>query len=530
MTMTSAKRPEALKRRAESGGGPLLSPAHPSNPLWSESLFNRISRISLFNGVAATRIGELVQETFFTDNPLQTYLSDQAGDQHGAPLEELLTLLVGGGAFARRDLETMTLSGFLTLEEVSRYGYLPHSPLLTSTLRYCHRCLALGFHSMLYQHGAVTVCPFHRVPLLSVCVDCKRPWKPSVTQIILSPYTCPSCDWLYWRSVPPKGAEEDLRRVSAAVTDCWRDLKVEERVRWERVEVRALDEFRSAEQGTALSVRRIQRATAWPKLPNHSWQRFRETHIEVGMECWPRAGALRPLNWQDIERGPTETLRWLRHESHAPASQSRDLVDGSWQRIQYITPMHRDRSLGVVATALHMVMCRYGWQRIDYRGVMRGHERDQPYANVSWNGARSESTPLNFGAASGSLVSAEILSYFVLCLLRCAGLNPLRGPVGDPCTAFYIAADYCPTWLLFRSSRTGWAVRYRMRATKKLVRWLLKRYRDRPLQRMVSCSWNSSPVFAELASINAPEYAPELLQFPRKVPAPPTETRSDLAA
>ncbi len=523
MTMTSPKRPEGLKRRAESGGGPLLNPAHPSSSLWTESLFNRLSRFSLFNTTAAAKIGYLIEETFATKNPLQAYLSDRPGDQRGAPLEELLTLLVGGGAFARNDVEAMTLSGFLTLEEISHYGYLPRSPLLTTSLRYCHRCLSLGFHSMLYQHGAMTECPFHRVRLLDVCVDCKRPWKPTVEQIVSSPYSCPSCDWLFWRSVAPKGAAADLKSASSAVMDCWHDLRVEERVSQERVEVSSLDGTLRPETRTATSVRRIQRATAWPTRMSHPWHRFREIHIEVGKNCWPRQGEFRSLNWEDIARKPTETLQWLLLESDAPVGESRELVESSWQRIQYITPLHRDRKLGVVATALHMTMCRYGWQRIDYRGVLQRREGEHPYANVSWNGTRSESTPLSFGGVSGDLVSAEILGYFVLCVLRCAGLRPLSAPVGDPNTTNYVAADYCPAWRLFRSSRTGWAVRYRKRATKELVIWLLRRYRDRPLQRMVACTWRSSPVFPELASLTALHYAPELLQFPRKVVASTAE-------
>jgi hypothetical protein len=523
MTTTTPKRPEGLRRRADSGGGPLLNPAHPSKKLWSESLFNRLSRMSLFNAGAASRVGELMEEAFGTKNPLLAYLSKHPGDHCSPALEDLIDCLEGGGEIARWEVEAMTLSGFMTLEEISHYGYAPKALILTSSLRYCHRCLGLGFHSMLYQHGAVTLCPYHRTPLLDICVDCKRPWKPTASQIVSSPYTCPSCQWLFWRSVAPEGAAEELDGAIRAVTDCWHDLRVEERVNRERVDLSLFDENLRPEARTATSVRRIQRATAWPKRLNHPWQRFKDTHLEVGKWCRPREADARRPTWEEVAEIPTETLKWLVDESDAPVAQSLALVESSWQRIQYITPLHRDRQLGVVATALHMTMCRYGWQRIDYRSAMQRREDDQPYAYVAWNGTRSESTPLNFGTVTGFLVSSEILGYFVLCLLRCAGLRPLSAPVGDPGTANYVPADYCPAWLFFRSSRTGWAIRFRKRATKKLVRWLLKRYRDKPLQRMVSCSWNSSPVFQELESLKAPEYAQELLQFPRKVAPPKVE-------
>jgi hypothetical protein len=268
---------------------------------------------------------------------------------------------------------------------------------------------------------------------------------------------------------------------------------------------------------TATDRRLCHRIAAWSTPLSPLWQRFREEALYIGMDNWPREGEFRTHDWQALSSEPTATLRWLVQVSEAPAEQCRRLLEGTWQRIQNITPLYQDRQLGVVATALHLTLSRYGWLTINFRALAQGRQQHHPFHNVCWNGAHSESTPRTFGACSGRLIASEILGYFVMSLLRCAGLQPLSGPTQELGQMHLAASDFCPSWFLQRDGRSGWMLRMRHRASTKLVQRVLKRYRDRPLQRLVVSCWPTSPTIPEVASLNEVDYPPELIQFPRRL-------------
>ena len=503
--------PEASRRRPPSVGGLPHPPAHPSNRLWSESLFNRLSRVSLFSPASIAHLGEWAEQAYMVRNPLLAGLNKYRSAAQAVAFQHLIE---GLGCSSESDLELMTRSNFLTVAECAHH--VP-SPLLSSVLRYCPKCLAIGFHSMLYQHGGVSVCPYHRVTLLDACLACSRPWKPTFENIGRTPFCCPACGHLYFRTVLSNGCARELREASGAVSDCCHDLEVPLRASDERANTFALQNA-SSQLGRSAAVRRrhIQRACAWPSLPCGPWDRFREQSYSIPMAFWPRDGrSVRPL-WEEVSKAPNETLQWLWLHCPVPVEQSRLLVESSWLRIQYITPLHQDRLLGAIATALHLTISKYGWQQINFRGLSHGRQRDDPYRGVSWNGTCSSSTSLCFGQISGELVAGEILGYFVLCLLRCAGLNSLAGPYAETGAAAFDPIAYCPTWIIQHEGRR-WTLRFRQRTTRSLVLKLLKRYKDRPLQRMVSCTWQASHAIPDIARISAREMPQELLQFPRAV-------------
>jgi hypothetical protein len=64
--------------------------------------------------------------------------------------------------------------------------------------RYCRRCVARGYHSVLHQMDHVSICPAHRKPLETACLRCgyEAPYLAGV-QLLEAPYRCAYCRGRY---------------------------------------------------------------------------------------------------------------------------------------------------------------------------------------------------------------------------------------------------------------------------------------------------------------------------------------------
>lgn len=82
-------------------------------------------------------------------------------------------------------------------------------------LRWCPECLAMSYHSPLFQDVRVVECPVHKTPLLERCPSCKRFIDP----LAMHPWCCPACHQVLapaptnWRQAfvdlcPPVGTVE----------------------------------------------------------------------------------------------------------------------------------------------------------------------------------------------------------------------------------------------------------------------------------------------------------------------------------
>ena len=507
-TMMTVKPPEGPQRRRAGGGGPALHPAHPSNRLYGESLFGLFSRYSTFVAAGAERMGELIEQAFGHIHPLLAEAACLMVDVRPDAQIELCEAL----DLSSEALTVMTCTPYMSREEASHHAW---SPMLSRTLRYCPLCLQLGFHSMLYQHRAVKDCPHHGVALLDRCSHCASPWDARIKQIVEEPFCCPKCRWLHLKTVLPPDGAADLKAAAGAIFPRVHDLETNRGVPHERVNVFSLSDGCGSYLGLAAQRRLWQRVAAWPKQLNAHWDRFREETRFIGEANWPREGVLRTRDWEDVAEQPTATLRWLVQECAAPAEECRRLLGGAWQRMQYITPLYQDRQLSAVAAALHLTLAKYGWLQINFRSLDQGWQRDHPHHAVRWNGWHEKSSPRTFGQTSGALIASEIRGYFVLSLLRCAGLQPLKGGGAEFGQSHYLPYSYCPSWILQREGRTGWELRIRHRADEALVHRLLKRYKSTALQRMVVSTWPTSPAIPEVARLTELSFPPELIEFPK---------------
>lgn len=61
------------------------------------------------------------------------------------------------------------------------------------TLSFCPVCMVDGYHTVVFQHRAVSRCPVHGATLRRACVACGEPVRATVLAAAITPFGCPSC-------------------------------------------------------------------------------------------------------------------------------------------------------------------------------------------------------------------------------------------------------------------------------------------------------------------------------------------------
>lgn len=490
---------------------PAQHPAYPTHRWWQESLYGRLSRVFMFRAPGADALAKAA-ETQLRQRNVLLGVKILPGGPYPARASEL--------GLVEEELDQALGVDLVPAEE--RWGGLL---VFAKTLRYCRRCLELGFHSMVYQHGAVARCEFHQAPLLDRCFDCNCPVVPLIKDMRLNPYCCSRCGRLFVKTVLPADATQEVADIDRHISVWRNDLRVESQAHRLRTPLKSfLPEGGDPSRHAARRLRHLQRTTAWPSPPSRRWPSFKEWScgVEAPTRQWP------PVPRSDQLEGmlpyPTRALCWLRDCCDSYRGQSSGLIASSWQRIQYLSPQSLENGLSAVAVALHLTMTKYGVYPVNFRTFPGDDDSQTPYGSVSWNGHHSDATPECNGRASGMLVAMEILAYFALCLRRCAGLG--AGGLGAIETAGHESFDpssYVPAWQLEREGR-AWAMRARPRVSEKLLSWLLHRYRDEPLRRSVVCMKPQDPYrFYGQADVWGGSFSEVLLQFPRVLPSSETE-------
>lgn len=88
-------------------------------------------------------------------------------------------------------------------------------------LRYCPRCMSLGYHSVVHQSEHHDRCPIHRVPLLAACRHCDEASDYRLdAQLLDAPFRCRHCRRHYSSSsaAPPLQCPALTRERRIAVT------------------------------------------------------------------------------------------------------------------------------------------------------------------------------------------------------------------------------------------------------------------------------------------------------------------------
>lgn len=447
----------------------------------NESLFGCLSRKALPCPAADAVFGEELLGCWPAANPLMAAFNiDAVANRAGA--ERLRQFVGEAGA---NGLGQLIGSDFLCASE--RWRSIPlQNRLMSPTLRYCPSCLAMGYHSMLFQHLAVDHCPGHGIGLADRCPQCEEPHTPTLRGVMKRPFECKKCLTLMIKTVVPKSAMQEQRVVDQLIGDWRRDLAV--RMEW--AETRAssiyfLGDLRKEHLVDAQLVRRLHRMCAWPQVSTQRWPRFSQVERDVPLAD-PPSGRLRddvsPYT-NLIAAEAREVLQWLIQRAKPYVEQCRALVEGAWLRPQYLDPAD-GRAWAAVPVALHLTVCQYS----DGLFALSEEPRRQPYLGACWNGYSVQALPLDAGEHAAILLSHEILGFFALTLLRLAGrVTEGRSDIAPHLTIADIPqAAFCAPWRLHKEGRKLY-LQVRPRAERTLVERLLRRYASALLKRSVYC-------------------------------------------
>lgn len=140
--------------------------------LLNESLY---SRTASFFHVHLDRLDESLPSWHLLDRPLFSNWS--AGDA----ME--VSMLIG-----------CTPDEFSSLSGQDLKGTGAFGLALCEDVRYCPQCLKLGYHSITYQHLAVSHCELHAQRLVQGCPHCSSPIVPTIRNARNFPWYCPQCE------------------------------------------------------------------------------------------------------------------------------------------------------------------------------------------------------------------------------------------------------------------------------------------------------------------------------------------------
>lgn len=363
---------------------------------------------------------------------------------------------------------------------------------LSGYLRACWQCMKLGFHSVLFQHYALRRCPLHGVELTTRCPSCQVQSWPKFAEVAASPFSCKRCGEMWLSSVRPAHGDEYLVLVGAMLEDRIRDLsQVDVPGKGERFVNQADATPLIAPPGpnaAARHGRHVARWTAWPEVPSARWATFPETRQtlidwhEPREGCWPDGG---PLTVQ----AATACLRTLARlccvEGHT--------ADSLKLRERLGLPSNglrmNDRA-SIVSAALHQTMCAYAIRaRLGQADSLNARALDSVYADVEWNGLQRGHRLVHSDAGNAQLIRAEILGWFVACVIDASTLQYLRNVdwITDlPKTLFL------PAWIVM-GTHPHYFLRMRERVPERTVRRLLRRYPP-DLLLYERTAWDESPV------------------------------------
>lgn len=186
--------------------------------------------------------------------------------------------------------------------------------VVVNSLRFCVKCLDLGYHSAVYQHIALSSCPLHAVPLIDGCPHCHEAITPTFISVIQSPFECPHCGGALARTVPrPQDHSDATLADQMAGGRRGALLPQPENNHWDLLLNRA--RILVGPPGQQLASRHYQRLCIWADRSNTHWLSFAEEMLHV-VPAHSR-GLVEDANSFDLGLAAERVLIWLRQVCYA---------------------------------------------------------------------------------------------------------------------------------------------------------------------------------------------------------------------
>lgn len=328
-------------------------------------------------------------------------------------------------------------------------------------LRFCRRCMLVGYHSILFQHRALSRCPWHGEPLLEACPSCGQAIVPTLRMVRKDPYLCPSCTRPLSSLRTQRAAREDPLQIDAMLTPKRRALsraQLESQAYWKADEswpavhptVRARQVHRSVLVGQSVEF-----GSPW---------RYLTTEHEV-VPIRDENGA--PRKGQALVRDLEPLLRWF--SVNCPgADEVRELL---WAVGKSSSGVRRNRDISLLAVVLFRTLSYFDLVGLfDY--LHRWPEENIPMREGDQLPVRTSPTVWGNPLFDARIAQLEVLGLFALLAARARPGSPLldvdwRVQVNP--------VEFTPSWSYRREHGQAWGV-LRWRADERMVKRLFRRY------------------------------------------------------
>ena len=176
-------------------------------------------------------------------------------------------------------------------------------------LRYCVKCLDLGYHSVVFQHVALARCPLHDLPLEDVCRYCGKAIMPTFLSAITHPFECPHCNTSLARTVPRCDDSHDATLADKMVGARRDMLRGSPNTRQWDIQLSGMEVQLGSPSYPKVS-RHYQRMCIWAEPSDPHWLCYREETMNIAaVENFTATGSAYQLN---ISLAAERVIFWLR--------------------------------------------------------------------------------------------------------------------------------------------------------------------------------------------------------------------------
>lgn len=417
----------------------------------------------------------------------------------------------------------MSISQVKQLRGFDITGENPDTRVFHRGLRFCQKCLNLGYHSIVYQHLGISRCPLHSIPFQDVCPGCEKVIVPTFATTLAHPFECPHCLFSLASTI---FRPHDLQHAVMA------DQMAEGRratlassgaAGKHRFYFDDLPEELQKPSKPAVS-RHYQRVTVWAEPGDSHWINFSEEKMSIVPGRTHAEGNC--ADSKDLGLAAERVIIWLLHYCNA----HHRVVQRLAQRLgRYPRGLRLNAHASVIGTALYKLVAAY--DLVQEMQIISESRRDLSSKAIACYGKimpRYGPQAPNFPDLNYRLMQLEMYGMFAKILASLKSNSTLS----EVCWLdIPHALEFAPTWLLNQKS-TEVLVRIRARANEQtLIRLLKRRWLDQMVyesKSVISYSdfWRDNQldtVWLEKRQLDWPSY----LHGERLLIREPTQCRAD---
>lgn len=341
-------------------------------------------------------------------------------------------------------------------------------------LRFCFKCLEAGYHSVIYQHLAISNCPLHGCRFEFHCRSCGSLIEPTFKSALLSPFECHKCNQPFVSTVanPFDAADKDLadQMADGRRAGLWRGNMEAGTLR------RLLQDplVRQTKRQVSLG-RAVQRWALWESPSDPLWIRF--PLEQISLAPGHNRGEFNASDSLDVGLAAERTVIWiLKQLSWADSSSLLMLSNRMGRRPQ---GLRINADVTLIGAACYKLLVAYDLVQeaavlIDHRASDLNAKARVCYGRSmqQYGDAASEYPKLNY-----RLMQLEMLSLFAKLLIEARNGQHL----------FQLSwvdlphpSEFAPAWTVKKSGDLD-SADVRSRANEKFIQRLLKRQQGKRL-------------------------------------------------